>query len=442
MQQPIPTGFSRILDPGALDRSGRRFFIALLVAVLVHAGLATIIPYRRLVPAPSRRSFHRIIRTDIIEIPAAPPDAPFIMERPRFVPRAIRPGIPEPGAGPEEPGASAPASPYGPSIPGELPYAYRPDLPDPAVPGTDDGLHPFFPGAPGTMEPPGRVIPHDQPLRGEMLRGEDFEWSREGMRTGMIEFNPGDKLAIRGIVPLPVVYSSSVLGSVGMQGLSDGIKKYTDLTVGYRRHVYLSESFLTHYPFIYLACSGPWEYHSWETRAVGEYLRRGGFAFLEANLQDEFDPAERVLRQFIKEALGPRIRLQAIPKDHPIYSCYFDFPEGPPVTSSGTRLYGAGLGRGLPWLEGAWIDGRLALVLSNHGYGKAWDSEDGGGAALRLGVNLLVYALRQEGGNAPKRHDYTLRPGSQAQRNIAGQELRGEVKPVTGRGNGFPVHNR
>lgn len=210
MQSPIPTGFSRTLDPKVLDHSGRRLFLAFLLAVLVHAGLAMIVPYRTPAPEHTRREPYRIISTDIIEIPARPPSAPFLMERPRFAPRMIRPEAPRSGAvseGPGSPGSPEAPSPYGPSIPGERPYAWRPDLPSPGLPGPDTDSPFKAPGRFETGEPPGRKDARDLPLNRESLRGEDFEWSREGMRTGMIEYNPGDKLAIRGIVPLPNVYT-------------------------------------------------------------------------------------------------------------------------------------------------------------------------------------------------------------------------------------------
>jgi hypothetical protein len=52
------------------------------------------------------------------------------------------------------------------------------------------------------------------------------------------------------------------------------------------------------------------------------------------------------------------------------------------------------------YLEGVWIKDRLAIVYSNKGYIVRWTELDNNVPQLKMGVNFIVYALRQEGGLA------------------------------------------
>ena len=54
----------------------------------------------------------------------------------------------------------------------------------------------------------------------------------------------------------------------------------------------------------------------------------------------------------------------------------------------------------LDYLEGIWIGGRLAVVFSNKGYTVNWNEISGNDAQLKMGVNLMVFALTQPGGIA------------------------------------------
>lgn len=75
------------------------------------------------------------------------------------------------------------------------------------------------------------------------------------------------------------------------------------------------------------------------------------------------------------------------------------------------------------YLEGVWLDGRLAAIYSNKGYGNIWARKKGGDAVFKMGVNILIFALKQEGGNSLKKYVPSLKPGIHTQRNIAGKVL-------------------
>ncbi len=71
-------------------------------------------------------------------------------------------------------------------------------------------------------------------------------------------------------------------------------------------------------------------------------------------------------------------------------------------------------------LEGLWINGRLAVVFSHKGYGVLWSRRENNEPQLRMGMNLVVFSLLQEGGKAVKRQDGTLDPGIMSKRNTSG----------------------
>jgi hypothetical protein len=84
---------------------------------------------------------------------------------------------------------------------------------------------------------------------------------------------------------------------------------------------------------------------------------------------------------------------EPVPPDHPIFHCFFEFdatPEG-----AGPEL-GAVPHQVLPYLEGIWLRGRLIAVYSDRGYGLCWGAEGNYPEQMKIGVNLVVYALVQQ----------------------------------------------
>jgi hypothetical protein len=265
-----------------------------------------------------------------------------------------------------------------------------------------------------------REIPRERILRDEMLTPEDFTETNEARTCGIIFYNPNNRLSIRGAFPLPIVEDSHVPPenlSPGIARLADAIRIYSDLVLADQRMIQLIGNSHFDFPFLYIACKDQWEYFPAEAKETGEYLRNGGFVFFE-NLTPwlEYSPAEASLRQFIRDALGPGTSLVPIPNDHPIYRSYFDFPEGPPLGSENNDPLGRAIYRLVPYLEGVWIRGRLAALYSNKGYGNLWDVRPTGDTAFKIGMNILIFALRQEGGKAVKQFDPSLEPGIMAHR--------------------------
>ena len=145
-----------------------------------------------------------------------------------------------------------------------------------------------------------------------------------------------------------------------------------------------------------------------EKKGLAHYLRRGGLLFAEDILPLETNfrrsagiagtPFDRQFKALLKD---PQVLGSAgghwrkLPKNDPLYSAYFDFPDGPPL--SGTN-------RGNVFaLEAIELKGRTAVIFSDLNISWFWGNFDAEGRnrSLQFGTNLLVYALAQKYAGRP-----------------------------------------
>ena len=144
---------------------------------------------------------------------------------------------------------------------------------------------------------------------------------------------------------------------------------------------------LSRYPFLYLTGHGEIRFTDEELAALKAYLEGGGFLHADDNFG--LDPALR--RELAR--LFPGEALVELPHDHPIYRAPFAFPTGLPKVHE----HAGGPPRGY----GLHAGGRLVVFYSfNTDLGDGWedaavhgDPEEVRRAALRMGANVLVYAL-------------------------------------------------
>ncbi|MEW6751236.1 MAG: DUF4159 domain-containing protein [Candidatus Latescibacterota bacterium] len=141
-----------------------------------------------------------------------------------------------------------------------------------------------------------------------------------------------------------------------------------------------------------------------EQRALGEYLRAGGLLFAE-DVRDGVSqirppagagvtgtPFDSQLKALIRSplVLGQEGDLwRPVPREHPLYTGYFRFPDGPPLSAvSGGNV------RQLEMIE---LYGRTAVVFSDLNLSWYWGhpNAEGRERVLQLGANLLVHALTQ-----------------------------------------------
>ena len=60
----------------------------------------------------------------------------------------------------------------------------------------------------------------------------------------------------------------------------------------------------------------------------------------------------------------------------------------------------------VPFLEGLWINNRLAVVYSDKGYGLKWSQITNNTPQLKIGVNMVVFALTRKGSIAQQKIVY------------------------------------
>jgi hypothetical protein len=155
------------------------------------------------------------------------------------------------------------------------------------------------------------------------------------------------------------------------------------------------ESALRRHPFLYLSGDGALpNFDDGDVARLRRHIQAGGFLVVdgaEAHPGGAFDQSVRALLS----RLFPREPLQKISPEHVIYKSFY--------------LLKTPVGRvaAVPFLEGVFHDGRLAIVYSQNDMGGAWARDNfgqwehdvlpGGEAqrelAFRLGINLAMYAL-------------------------------------------------
>ncbi len=151
--------------------------------------------------------------------------------------------------------------------------------------------------------------------------------------------------------------------------------------------VTLKDDRLWDHPFMHVTGHGVIKFSDEEVVKLREYLNRGGFLHVDDNYGLDESFRKEIARVF------PDRPLVDVPLTHPIYHIVYDFPAGLPKVHEHDGKPARGFG--------IFIGNRLALFYSYESdLGNGW--EDPGTyndppaiheAALRMGVNLFVYAV-------------------------------------------------
>ena len=151
--------------------------------------------------------------------------------------------------------------------------------------------------------------------------------------------------------------------------------------------VNLKDDRLWDHPFLHVTGHGVIKFSDAEITKLREYLNRGGFLHVDDNYGLDESFRKEIARVF------PDRPLVDVPLTHPIYQIVYDFPAGLPKVHEHDGKPARGYG--------IFIGSRLAVFYSYESdLGNGW--EDPGTyndppalheAALRMGVNLFVYAV-------------------------------------------------
>jgi len=171
--------------------------------------------------------------------------------------------------------------------------------------------------------------------------------------------------------------------------------QYTTLRVDpVERIVALSDPTMLEAPFCYFAGHKLVQFSREERTNFEQYVRRGGFIFVDDCNHDIDGLFARSFEEQMKSIFGAGA-LKKIPNAHPLYSSFFQF-NGPPATS--VELNGWGDDLVHDYLKAIEHDGRIGVLYSNKDYGCEWDYDFRNKRWLaqdntRFAVNLIMYAL-------------------------------------------------
>jgi hypothetical protein len=150
----------------------------------------------------------------------------------------------------------------------------------------------------------------------------------------------------------------------------------------------LTDPRLWEVPFLHATGHGNLTFSDEEIARLRDWLLRGGFLHVDDNYGLDASFRREIARVF------PDRPLQAVPRDHAVYHALYDLPQGLPKIHEHDGKPPEGLG--------IFIGGRLAVFYSYESdLGNGWedpgthptDPPERHEAALRMGVNLFVYAV-------------------------------------------------
>ncbi len=143
------------------------------------------------------------------------------------------------------------------------------------------------------------------------------------------------------------------------------------------------------HPFLYMTGHGNVRFSDEEVLQMREYLMRGGFLLADDNYGLDASFRREMKRVF------PELSLTELPFSHPIYQCFYKFPQGLPKIHKHDGAPAQGLG--------LFFQGRLMVFYSfSADLGDGWEDTDVHNdppelheAALRMGINILTYFLTE-----------------------------------------------
>jgi hypothetical protein len=146
---------------------------------------------------------------------------------------------------------------------------------------------------------------------------------------------------------------------------------------------------LVRYPLLYLNGHGEVRFTDDEAARLRHYLTHGGFLVIN----DDYGLDTHIRREM--DRVFPGSDWVVLPASHPVYHAHFDFPAGLPKIHEHDGRPAQGLG--------LFHEGRLVVFYAfESDLGDGWepagvhdDSPERREAALRMGVNLLVFAMTQ-----------------------------------------------
>lgn len=196
---------------------------------------------------------------------------------------------------------------------------------------------------------------------------------------------------------------------LALQALAEYAESKTKLDFILKGPIRLDDKLIMEVPILYMMGSeaAP-DFSKVEIKNLEKYLRNGGFLFVDDGYAARWGAFNTKTRDYIEQALGYDAQWEKIPNSHWLYHCWEDF-SGPPTGEDQMRPNpNHPYKEKYNYLEGIFLNGRLAVLLSSKGYCKAWGAwprnpSSAGGPIdnvrqLQFGLNVVVFACTQKGG--------------------------------------------
>ncbi len=222
--------------------------------------------------------------------------------------------------------------------------------------------------------------------------------SYKGQNKAEIIIDPSNKQNISGFANICYTYTDRTSKTLdvrrGLINLREAMLKWTKIDTRLDKPLPISSPNIMQMPFIYIAFDSGLDLTEPEKKNVNEYLINGGFMVIEnVNPTLEINVSDSMFKKVFQGVMEKGGRFAPIFNDHPIYSSFFDFTDGPPRGDETNMVE-------VRSLEGLFIGNRLAALYSNKRYVNKWIQETNNDPQLKMGVNMLVFALKQQGGIA------------------------------------------
>ena len=219
-----------------------------------------------------------------------------------------------------------------------------------------------------------------------------------GRYKAEIIIDPHNKKAIQGYTHIAIGWGEQLTPPdtlrASIRNLVRVINEHTNIHATRDKRVRLDSPELHQYPFIYITSDKSFTLTESEANSLGGFMRGGGFAIFD-NGVPEFETGHiwRSFQKAIMDAGGPEnyFWIRPISQSDQLYHCFFDFDNGaPPGTIPISHLPD-----NVPdVLLGIYLKRKLVGIYCPQGYGRSWGDQKNA-AQLRMGVNLVVYALSQ-----------------------------------------------
>ena len=244
----------------------------------------------------------------------------------------------------------------------------------------------------------------------------DLEALDIGRYKGLVVQDPADKQNITGFVYLALAWGNDFKPSTqrAIFELVEAINGFTQIRAEVDDHLFLDSRAIFRAPFVYISVDQAFEPTQQEIANLGDYLRQGGFVMVEAmgelgrGRRHRVHPGRSLTAGNAQGFAGDEMRASRSSPTIIPYTTAF--------TISTMAHRQSGLRKGLctaatfipkcPFLEGISLGDRLVAIFTTKEYGRAWEKEFRNEPQLQMGVNLVVFALTQQGSIAQQQIDF------------------------------------